>query len=128
MTYDLRPPAPARSDPPYPRNPSLSRHCPGVTRRAVLHPPPCPATSPQARRYFSTRLLEPPPRSVGPSTASTRRSNAVASNCTLLRENLTGSSNFKKQDNLDKLRHQQIGPYRSWQSLGPSPQDQCARP
>jgi hypothetical protein len=28
------------------------RHCPGVTRRAVLHPHACPATPPQARRYF----------------------------------------------------------------------------
>jgi hypothetical protein len=51
---DLRPspPAPARSHPPCPLNPSLSRHCPGVTRRAVLHPHPCPATLPEARRYF----------------------------------------------------------------------------
>jgi hypothetical protein len=44
-----------KADPAYPRNPPLSPHCPGVTRRAVHHPHPCRATSLQARRYFPPR-------------------------------------------------------------------------
>jgi hypothetical protein len=41
-------------------------------------------------------LLEPPPRSVGLSTASIRRSNDAASNSTLLPENLTRSHQLLK--------------------------------
>jgi hypothetical protein len=61
MNLRPSPAATARSDPPRRRNLSLSRHCPGVTGRAVLHPHPCTATSPQAHRYF-----RPAPRAVTP--------------------------------------------------------------
>jgi hypothetical protein len=59
-------------------------------------PAPMPGYFATSSPIFSTPLLEPPPRSVGLSTASIRRSNDAASNSTLLPENFTRSHQLLK--------------------------------